>query len=672
MKVSKFFVSLIIVFIVSFTGCAVEDSSDQSQTSLSNTESLDGPPQIKGSVSATYYSTATGKTGDALKAALHEIINDHTKISYDAVWWALNELDEDPNNSNNVIHIYTRRSVAKYSGTYDSSDSGFNREHTWPKSHGFPTESWPAYTDLHHLRVADVSVNSSRGTKDYDNGGTTHSEATLCKYTTTTWEVPDEVKGDIARQMFYMAVRYEGDRSNEPDLELVYDPSATDSSGTTFANLSTLIQWHNQDPVSTVEMARNDKIYSNYQGNRNPFIDHPEWVASIWGGGSSSDDGYVLQSGVTATDSLSASGDSQIWTISVPSGTSSMRVVLDSGSNDYDFFASNTTSDPSHSDNIFEGYTSGGEDGSYSNPTAGTWYIKAESYSGSGSYSLTVTLNSDSSSDSGDSSSEDGVIFEDNFDDSSLKAEWTTTGSATWRIQHTSSYAPRGEKHIVMDSSTNGTYATNQLILNKDLSSYANLQLEYYYKESGDENHSQDGVYVYSNGSWQQVKSFNSGPGTYTKYTVDLSAYSNITKIMFQQYDNYGMTTDGICIDDVKITAGEPSDTDGSTGSWQTLSTNSSSPNYPSAYPNDSDVTETFSQPGATQIRVHFAAFDLENNYDYVYILDSSGNQVAAYTGSLASFTSATVNGDTLKVRFVSDYSITKTGYQIDRIEYYQ
>ncbi|CAI8973253.1 Endonuclease I [Priestia megaterium] len=225
-----------------------------------------------------YYRTATEKTGNSLKTELHNIIDHHTELSYSAVWEALKKTDEDPANANNVILLYTGRSQAK--GTNGGGVDDWNREHVWAKSHGdFGTAMGPG-TDLHHLRPADVSVNSTRGNLDFDNGGTEHSEALGNYFDSDSWEPRDEVKGDVARMLFYMAVRYEGDVSDEPDLEL----NNTVNNGTApyHGKLSVLLQWNAQDPVDDRERRRNDIIYSDYQHNRNPFIDHPEWVNEIW------------------------------------------------------------------------------------------------------------------------------------------------------------------------------------------------------------------------------------------------------------------------------------------------------------------------------------------------------------------------------------------------------
>lgn len=238
-----------------------------------------------------YYDSANGLTGTSLQAALHEIINGHTKFPYTSsntdVWDLIKITDEDPSNSSNVILLYTGRSQDKDENSGQSSASGsnrWNREHVWSKSHGFPNESDTAYTDLHHLRPTDESVNSSRGTKDFDDGGSAHSEATDCNYDSDSWEPRDAVKGDVARMMFYMEVRYDpGVHSNGTsyDLELV-DYTGTSTSSDNFGKLSTLITWHANDPVDDFESDRNDSIYA-YQGNRNPFIDFPEFVNSIWG-----------------------------------------------------------------------------------------------------------------------------------------------------------------------------------------------------------------------------------------------------------------------------------------------------------------------------------------------------------------------------------------------------
>ena len=225
-----------------------------------------------------YYQDAIGKTGAELKSALHTIISNNTKITYDQVWDALQKTDEDPANPSNVILLYTGRSQskAKHGGGVDD----WNREHVWAKSHGdFGTATGPG-TDVHHLRPTDVSVNSERGNKDFDNGGSEVSEAPGNFTDSDSWEPRDAVKGDVARMIMYMSVRYEGDDSY-PDLEM--NDTVNNGSAPNIGRQSVLLQWSNEDPPDSFEQHRNQVIFDQIQHNRNPFIDHPEWAASIWG-----------------------------------------------------------------------------------------------------------------------------------------------------------------------------------------------------------------------------------------------------------------------------------------------------------------------------------------------------------------------------------------------------
>lgn len=231
-----------------------------------------------GQIPTGYYDTAAGLTGQPLKDALNDIISGHTELSYNAVKTALKFTDEDPNNSNNVILLYKGTSQSKSS--FGGGANDWNREHVWAKSHGDFGNSAPAGTDLHHIRPTDSSVNSSRGNKEFDDGGTQHSEATECYADSDSWEPRDEVKGDVARMLMYMAVRYEGELG-EIDLEL--NDQLNNGANPFHGKLSTLLTWHQNDPVSTFEVNRNDVIYNSYQANRNPFIDHPEYVDLIWG-----------------------------------------------------------------------------------------------------------------------------------------------------------------------------------------------------------------------------------------------------------------------------------------------------------------------------------------------------------------------------------------------------
>lgn len=226
-----------------------------------------------------YYAGLDGLTGDTLKQFLHDLIDDHHVLTYDEVKYALRDTDEDPNNPNNVILFYTGDSHPKTD--FGGDPDQYNREHVWAKSHGgFGNDLGPG-TDLHHIRPTDVSVNGARGNLDFGEGGNTVYDGSTPTdnliINGTSFEPRDEVKGDVARMLFYMAVRYEGD--DYLDLELSRD--TVTGSIPFIGDLDILLQWHIEDPVDDFEMNRNDVIYS-YQGNRNPFIDHPELVELIW------------------------------------------------------------------------------------------------------------------------------------------------------------------------------------------------------------------------------------------------------------------------------------------------------------------------------------------------------------------------------------------------------
>jgi len=224
-----------------------------------------------------YYDAADGKTGAELHAALHGIIGNGDHLSYDGVWDALKVTDEDPANAANVVMIYSGASMSENANGGGADQ--WNREHTWAKSHGdFGTSAGPG-TDLFHLRPSEVGVNSTRGNLDFDNGGEPVPDAPDSFVDGDSFEPRDAVKGDIARGILYMAVRYDGD-DGYADLEP--NDSVGNGSAPFIGRLSVLLEWHAQDPPDAGEQARNDVIYDQYQHNRNPFIDHPEWADAIW------------------------------------------------------------------------------------------------------------------------------------------------------------------------------------------------------------------------------------------------------------------------------------------------------------------------------------------------------------------------------------------------------
>lgn len=241
---------------------------------------------------AGYYDSCAGLSGQQLKDALYNIIKDHTVIPYSSgtqtdTHEALAVIDEDPNNSNNVLLHYAGTSVPK------STWPDWNREHTWPQSLG--ADQPPMESDLHHIFSEDMVINSSRGNSVFNVVTNPTNSSAGNRWTGTQFEPRDAVKGDVARALLYMTVRY-------PAFTLL--DTDTPSYGQ-MGFRSVLLQWHVQDPPDAAEMLRNDKIYTLYQHNRNPFIDHPEYVNQIFG---STHDGDTLSVASTsrATSSVEA------------------------------------------------------------------------------------------------------------------------------------------------------------------------------------------------------------------------------------------------------------------------------------------------------------------------------------------------------------------------------
>ncbi len=235
-----------------------------------------------------YYNGTENLSGEELKTALHEIIKGHVDFSYSDAKYIMNYADQDPDNSDNIILFYTRRSQSNSS--WGSGDDDANREHVWAKSHGDFADIRPMDGDAFNLHPADASVNSARLHYDFDSVprdlGTYIEEAEAYVYGTNyQFEPADISKGRVARTIFYMATRYEG-TDGEMDLEVV--DALNTSSAAEHGKLSTLLKWNNQFPPDEFERRRNERVYES-QRNRNPFIDNPEFANLIWGESSLSD-----------------------------------------------------------------------------------------------------------------------------------------------------------------------------------------------------------------------------------------------------------------------------------------------------------------------------------------------------------------------------------------------
>ncbi|AXT55783.1 T9SS C-terminal target domain-containing protein [Aquimarina sp. AD1] len=236
-----------------------------------------------GQIPSYYNDVNLSLSGQSLKNELAtKVTNTQTNtLSYTpGVWDALKQTDLDPTNSSRVILIYGYNDTDGNTTTdrtrgVDNNGGGstdWNREHVYPKSLGNPNlgTSGPG-ADAHHLRPSDVQRNSSRGSRKFADGSGNSGPTSQGH-----WYPGDEFKGDVARMMMFMYIRY-GNRCLPSNVGI----------GTAVSGDSDMIElfleWNAEDPVSTLELQRNP-IIENLQGNRNPFIDNPAFATQIWGG----------------------------------------------------------------------------------------------------------------------------------------------------------------------------------------------------------------------------------------------------------------------------------------------------------------------------------------------------------------------------------------------------
>jgi hypothetical protein len=233
-----------------------------------------------------YYDSLEGLSGLALKQAVQDIIANPAVVrahNYGDIIEILKTADQNPLNSNQVWQMYVEYPRSKL----DFQDTGintgkWNREHIYPQSRGGYTDGtesiadginvWlptnaddlqAGHADAHHLRAEDGAENSIRSNNDYGLTGYNGPSGTM-----GSW------KGDVARSVFYMAVRY--------NALSVVDGDIPDTTVGQLGDLASLLTWNTLDPSDDFEMNRNNYIYT-WQVNRNPFIDYPDLINYIWG-----------------------------------------------------------------------------------------------------------------------------------------------------------------------------------------------------------------------------------------------------------------------------------------------------------------------------------------------------------------------------------------------------
>ncbi|MBQ8688829.1 MAG: endonuclease [Clostridia bacterium] len=328
---------------------------------------------FSGSDAAAYYSggydydTLSALSSSALLTKLRTLMTSthDNESSYDNCRDYAPYTDTQGGTSGSIVMIYT-----SYEGTYGeyNSGNGWNREHVWPKSLGGFDEGEAAYSDLHHIRPSEAKTNSTRNNRIYGNVDTKtevygNLSSELGGYYgsgTNLYEPLDNVKGDVARICLYMYVRYGGDSSYTcSDL--------FDSTNGVFESLETLLQWCELDPVDTWEMGRND-VVEDVQGNRNIFIDYPEYA-------------WLLFDQEVPNDMTTPSGEAMGIATDSESGSGST-----SGGDSGDTGAGDSTNDAVTSAEIVFEFGENGAAGHKDGSDAGTSATFTE-----GDYTLTLT-----------------------------------------------------------------------------------------------------------------------------------------------------------------------------------------------------------------------------------------------------------------------------------------
>ncbi len=259
---------------------------------------------------AGYYDDAEGLSGAPLRSALYGIISPHSVLQNSSLWQAFEITDSKPDGTVWDIYSDVPGGVPPYvyqfgvdqCGGYSAEGDCFNREHTFPQS--WYGSAAPMSTDLFHLYPADAWVNQQRGNLAMGTVGSANwtslngGKRGSCNWpgcSGTVFEPIDAYKGDIARGFMYMLTRY------LPQLNSWNCPMMDAGEFLPWAE-SMLLAWHEADPVSPKEIERNNGVYS-LQGNRNPYIDRPEWAGAIWGPFASVSEEPVVQQRMWVYDS---------------------------------------------------------------------------------------------------------------------------------------------------------------------------------------------------------------------------------------------------------------------------------------------------------------------------------------------------------------------------------
>lgn len=279
---------------------------------------------------ANYYDGTAGLTGYALKTKLHQIIKVSSDLGYSALWvtYATSDVDHYYENNGTLLDMYSEKpagpdtyeyiigspaSGGNQCGSQNQNNEGFcyNREHSLPKTYFGGQNATPMANDAHFVIPTDYYVNSKRGSYPYGETSsptisfTNGSKIGPCSYpgySGVVFEPIDEFKGDIARMQLYFVTRYEDKLASFSQFQNASSPlDGTVNRGLQQWYLNLMLEWASQDPVSQREIDRNNAVYAR-QGNRNPYIDHPEYVNMVWANSGSDTEAPSIPANLTANN----------------------------------------------------------------------------------------------------------------------------------------------------------------------------------------------------------------------------------------------------------------------------------------------------------------------------------------------------------------------------------
>lgn len=538
---------------------------------------------------ADYYTTLTGKSGEELRNTLQTIVvNSKTKgQTYGDIWNILKEADENPENTNQVWLVYRETGLEKNQQTgHTSSSDSWNREHVFPQSIGgfkggtssssngkdtyYSTtadDTRHAHGDAHHLRASHNRENSARSNLSFSNVNGPRTK------NSSYYEPPKSAKGDVARSLFYMAIRYNA-------LSLKNGVGGNQQMG----DLATLLKWHEEDPVDDYEMHRNNVIFE-WQNNRNPFIDHPDLANYIWGDATNDpynpENSAYLQVNSSLINNFGVvqfgnTSESQNFTITGHELTEQITVTAPSH---FKVSCDNVTFQQAITLQLTEGELAETTVYVHFKPSEATGtVISQEMTIKSGEYSRTVTL----TGQEGDPALIPVAIFDEDFEDSNFDG-WTLhteQGDREWQIKNHDENNYIQMNGYEKDNQPSKEFITWFISPAVDLDSYSNEVLTFdtkngYYKATTLKVLISTNVTGnnFSDANWQELpatidETNNSGYGEnfVNSGKVELSAYSGTAYIAFKyEGNNQDLTTtyqvDNIYLEGTKQATGSEDQT---------------------------------------------------------------------------------------------------------------